>query len=453
MMGAELSLEDSCQGSYDLTDNACNDANPEEKALGEKTQATAPQSGEQNTTSAFMDKFQAKMKQESMYELRKLKHNQRPVSSFTDKQALEKLYCETSASGTQTSESSGSVANRAKLLAAPTQSDPQSLMPEGVRIEIRGLVECRPVHEILNGPVHDEIEQALREGPDRRSRRQHRRRARASPPLPRPAAQHDHGRPRASRAQCQRSSHQRRVQFAVERPRPVDGRYPVRQRDQSEIMSSLRQSPALNSLDPEARNEIFAEVSNLVQQQLVSSALSGEFRGVLELHIQERADRANRGEDGRDFLQSLQRRSHYNPRNSVQSEPSDGGASFSELQQDLQDMRAQVVELKQMMKVSFDLQLDIQRSIRQEVAAALAAFSNPAASAAPASPILSGAHNAVSSGNCIICSEASIDCVVYRCGHMCVCMACGLELQGQGLKCPICRAPITEVIRAYTSML
>ena len=77
-------------------------------------------------------------------------------------------------------------------------------------------------------------------------------------------------------------------------------------------------------------------------------------------------------------------------RNSVQSEPSDGGASFSELQQELQDMRTQVVELKQMMKVSFDLQLDIQRSIRQEVAAALAAFSNPAASAAPASPILSG---------------------------------------------------------------
>ena len=57
----------------------------------------------------------------------------------------------------------------------------------------------------------------------------------------------------------------------------------MRQRDQSEIMSTLRQSPALNSLDPESRNEIFAEVGNLVQQQLVSSALSGEFRGVLEI--------------------------------------------------------------------------------------------------------------------------------------------------------------------------
>ena len=59
----------------------------------------------------------------------------------------------------------------------------------------------------------------------------------------------------------------------------------------------------------------------------------------------------------------------------------------------------------------------------------------------------------VDSGSCVICSEASIDSVVYRCGHMCVCMACGLELKAQGLKCPICRAPITDVIRAYASML
>ena len=40
----------------------------------------------------------------------------------------------------------------------------------------------------------------------------------------------------------------------------------------------------------------------------------------------------------------------------------------------MKQMKAQVLELKQMMRVSFDLQLDIQRSIRQEVAAALAGF-------------------------------------------------------------------------------
>ena len=40
-------------------------------------------------------------------------------------------------------------------------------------------------------------------------------------------------------------------------------------------------------------------------------------------------------------------------------------------------MKSQLDELKQMMKTSFELQLDIQRSIRQEVAAALTAFLAP----------------------------------------------------------------------------
>ncbi len=40
-------------------------------------------------------------------------------------------------------------------------------------------------------------------------------------------------------------------------------------------------------------------------------------------------------------------------------------------------MKGQLNELKQMMRVSFDLQLDIQRAIRQEVAAALSAFLSP----------------------------------------------------------------------------
>lgn len=59
----------------------------------------------------------------------------------------------------------------------------------------------------------------------------------------------------------------------------------------------------------------------------------------------------------------------------------------------------------------------------------------------------------VECGHCTICSDGVIDSVVYRCGHMCMCMACGLELKAKGLKCPICRAPITDVIRAYASML
>ena len=53
------------------------------------------------------------------------------------------------------------------------------------------------------------------------------------------------------------------------------------------------------------------------------------------------------------------------------------GASYSELHHDVREVKSQLADLKQMMRVSFDLQLDIQRSIRQEVAAALSAFLAP----------------------------------------------------------------------------
>ena len=48
-----------------------------------------------------------------------------------------------------------------------------------------------------------------------------------------------------------------------------------------------------------------------------------------------------------------------------------------ELREEMVIMKGQLNELKQMMRVSFDLQLDIQRAIRQEVAAALSAFLSP----------------------------------------------------------------------------
>lgn len=64
---------------------------------------------------------------------------------------------------------------------------------------------------------------------------------------------------------------------------------------------------------------------------------------------------------------------------------------------------------------------------------------------------------AQTSSECTVCYERSVDCVLYSCGHMCLCYDCALTLYhggrtagGQGL-CPICRAPIRDVIRAYRS--
>ncbi len=40
---------------------------------------------------------------------------------------------------------------------------------------------------------------------------------------------------------------------------------------------------------------------------------------------------------------------------------------------ELQSLKAQMQEMRNMLRMSFDMQLDIQRAIRQEVAAAMAA--------------------------------------------------------------------------------
>lgn len=44
------------------------------------------------------------------------------------------------------------------------------------------------------------------------------------------------------------------------------------------------------------------------------------------------------------------------------------------MSREIQSLKSQMEEMKNMLRLSFDLQMDIQRAIRQEVAAALSAF-------------------------------------------------------------------------------
>ena len=50
---------------------------------------------------------------------------------------------------------------------------------------------------------------------------------------------------------------------------------------------------------------------------------------------------------------------------------------------------------------------------------------------------------------CVICYESDVDCVLYSCGHMCMCFQCAVQQWSGAGECPLCRATIRDVIRTY----
>lgn len=56
------------------------------------------------------------------------------------------------------------------------------------------------------------------------------------------------------------------------------------------------------------------------------------------------------------------------------------------------------------------------------------------------------------SNECAVCLEKPTDCVLYMCGHMCLCYECAVDIkQKPGATCPICRQPIKDIIKIFRS--
>lgn len=265
------------------------------------------------------------------------------------------------------------------------------------------------------------------------------------------------------------------------RPRR-EGTPPARERPEMiyQDMEALRLRQRVTGLSPQfralleghtppaeftlVRSRSFGQLAGM---RAVSGALESEFRNQLE-HLVARRER-NPTEA---LSMPVRMDAEFANGTAIDTVSGRGAGATTGLQSNgalvdiIRTLREEVHVLKNVISASFDLQLEIQRSVRQEVSAAMHTSAQQVAetsmctelSGGTTTNVASGAERehdrnwrcrAVAAGACTICLEARIDSLLYACGHMCTCSMCGRQLLAAGNSCPICRAPVRDVVRAF----
>ncbi|KAK9268105.1 hypothetical protein L1049_010545 [Liquidambar formosana] len=232
---------------------------------------------------------------------------------------------------------------------------------------------------------------------------------------------------------------------------------------------SRRQSWYEEMLDTNSQNE---EIRQLLERRRVSTCLSSDFRQRMDQLMMSRMHQqmhpgGNQEEEEQDdggsqermdqLMSFLQRHRHQVGIlkflvSEIMSLHSQEMELICDLRGHMEQLHYEMSELRKSIKSCMNMQMKMQHSIKQEVYSVREEGKKS----------LNGEPRR---GICCICYEMPVDSLLYsiscthhvqissmvsfRCGHMCTCLRCAHELQWSSGKCPICRAPIVDVVRAY----
>ncbi|KAG0470872.1 hypothetical protein HPP92_017572 [Vanilla planifolia] len=119
------------------------------------------------------------------------------------------------------------------------------------------------------------------------------------------------------------------------------------------------------------------------------------------------------------------------------------GIAMPDLRSSILLIHQELSELRKLVESCVEWQTKLERSIKEEFSSAVKQLGE-IGKCSPGTKWMPGKRDA-----CYICSEAPVDAVLYRCGHMCTCFNCAQDLQWSSGRCPICYSMIIDVVRAY----